>query len=137
MVKKKDVVKVNNEVVLINEVGKDGVHKGLEGSRGVTKAKGHDKGFKEAEFTFEGSFPFVTFLDTNVVITPSNIKFGEIARALEFVDKFWDQRKRCSIFNSNIVQIAVILDWAKGRGVLFCYSIKKKGLVMGDLEGRI
>ena len=37
---------VNDDMLGVNKVGEDGVHKSLKGSGGVTEAEGHDKGFK-------------------------------------------------------------------------------------------
>jgi hypothetical protein len=52
---------------------------------GVAEAKGHNKGFKESEGTFESGFPFVAFANANVVIAPTDVKLGKVAGALEFI----------------------------------------------------
>ena len=75
----------------------------MEGGRGVAKAESHDKGFKKAKGAFEGGFPFITFFDAYVVITPSYVKFGKVAGSLEFVYEFWDKWERGGIFNSKVI----------------------------------
>ena len=70
---------------MINDVIEDRIHERLKGGWGIAKAKGHDEGFKKAKRAFEGSFPFFTFADTDVVVTSVDVKLGKIAGALAFV----------------------------------------------------
>ena len=42
VVEEENVVEVDDQVVLVNEVGKNVVHEGLEGGRSIAKSKGHD-----------------------------------------------------------------------------------------------
>ena len=39
----------------------------------------------------EGSLPLIQFLDANIVVSPSNVKLGEIGRVLHVVYKFRDE----------------------------------------------
>ena len=71
---------------LINKVWKDRVHEGLESGGGIAEAKGHNKRFKEFKGAFEGSFPFIAFLNADVIVTPTDIKLCKISWALKFVD---------------------------------------------------
>ena len=91
VVEEEDVIEVDYEVVCVDEVLEDGVHKGLEGCGSVAKAEGHDCGFKKALFALEGGFPFVALFDANVVVSPSDVEFCIVAGALEFVDEVGDQ----------------------------------------------
>jgi len=45
----------------------------------------HYHGFKQSFVSFEGTFPFVAFLDPYVVISPPDIEFGEPLGSPEFV----------------------------------------------------
>jgi len=63
----------------------------LKGRWCVTKAEGHDEWFEETERAFEGCFPFVTFADTDVIVTPADVKLCEVAGTLEFIDEFRDE----------------------------------------------
>ena len=49
----------------------------LEGGRGVGETKEHDGRFKEAFVDNEGSFPLVSVLDMDIVVSPLYIKFGK------------------------------------------------------------
>ena len=78
-------------MTIVNHVGKNRIHEGLESGRSIAEAKGHNQWFKEAKRAFEGCFPFIAFTDANIVIAPSYIKFGKEASTLELVDEFRDK----------------------------------------------
>ena len=63
---------------LVNKIGKDRVHKGLKSGKGIAEAKGYDKRFEESKGAFEGSFPFIAFLNADVIVTPTDIEFCKI-----------------------------------------------------------
>jgi hypothetical protein len=42
LMEQKDIVEIDDQMILIDKVGENGIHKGLESGRGVTEAKGHD-----------------------------------------------------------------------------------------------
>ena len=44
---------------------------------GVGEAEEHDSGFRKAFVGDEGSFPLVTIFDSDIVIAPSDVEFGE------------------------------------------------------------
>ena len=49
----------------------------LEGGREVGEIKEHDSRFKETFVGNKGSFPLMSVLDMDIVISPSYIKFGK------------------------------------------------------------
>ena len=51
----------------------------LEGSRGVALTKQHDHGFEESKGHFECGFPLISIFDMDIMVSLSNIKFGEEA----------------------------------------------------------
>jgi hypothetical protein len=55
----------------------------LKGSWGVTHAEEHNFWFKEPSSDLKGSFPLVTVTNSNIVISPSDIKFAEELHFLE------------------------------------------------------
>ena len=87
----KDVIEVNDEVTLVDKVLKDGIHEGLKGGRGVAETKSHDEGFEEAFLALKGGFPFIALFDTNVVVTPADVKLCKVTSSAEFVDEVRDQ----------------------------------------------
>ena len=63
--------------MFINEWSEDMVHHSLECSWGVSESKEHHRWFEHTVWGFEHSFPFVALLDTDVVISPSDVEFRE------------------------------------------------------------
>ena len=61
-----------------NHISEDVIHEGLESGWSIAKAKEHNHWFKQAKRGDEGYLPLVQFLDANVVVSPSNVKFGEV-----------------------------------------------------------
>src|SRR6267154_3605376 len=118
-VEEENIIEVDNEMSFIDKVRKDGIHKGLKGRRCVTKAEGHDEWFKEAERALEGCFPFVTFSNTDVIVTPANVELCEVVRTLEFIDEFGDKGKRSGVLDCNIVESTIVLDRTKGAASSF------------------
>jgi 6-phosphogluconate dehydrogenase (decarboxylating) len=78
-VKKEDIIQIYNEMSVINEVLKDVCHKGLKSSKGIAKAKGHNKGFKEAKFTLKGGFPLITSFDLDIIVFSMNVELCKVA----------------------------------------------------------
>src|SRR5712671_5911637 len=118
-VEEENIIKVDNEMAFIDKVREDGVHKGLESRGCVTKTEGHDKWLEEAERALEGCFPFVTFVDTDVIVTPADVKLCEVTRSLELINEFGNKRKRSGIFDGDIVNGAIVLDGPKGTTASF------------------
>src|ERR1700677_1918561 len=106
-----DIVHVDDDMSLVNEVLQNGVHHSLERSGGIGESEEHDRRFKAASICSKGSFPFVSFFDAKIVITPPKIHFGEVFRTSESVDEFGDEGKGIIILNSMRVKISIILAW--------------------------
>jgi hypothetical protein len=66
-----------------------------------------------------------------VVVAPVDVKFGKIVGALELVNEVRDKRERGSVFDRNIVQIAVVLD---GSEFAILFSYEKEGAGHGRLR---
>ena len=75
--KDQDIVHVNHNNASVDQVLKYMVHKVLKCSRRVRKSKKHNSRFVKSLVCAECSLPFVTFLDANIVVTPTNIHLGE------------------------------------------------------------
>ena len=67
------------------------VHESLEGGGSIAESKEHDGGFEESHGGDKSSFPLIFLPDTNVVISPTNVKFGEQGGFLHIVNEFWDE----------------------------------------------
>jgi hypothetical protein len=53
------------------------IHEALEGGGTVAHAKKHDSRFKESTACFKGSLSLVFFSDSNIIVSPANVKFAE------------------------------------------------------------
>ena len=73
----KEVIHVDDKPSFHNHISKWVVHEMLEGGRGVGETKEHDSRFKEAFVGNKDSFPLVSILDIDIVVSPLYIEFGE------------------------------------------------------------
>ena len=53
--------------------------------QGSAETEEHDCGFEESLVCDESHFSLVTILDMNIVILPSNIKFGEVVSIFQLI----------------------------------------------------
>src|SRR5882724_4452632 len=76
--KDEDVVHVDDYNSFVNEFSEDVIHHHLECCWAVSETKEHDKRFKQASVCPKGHFPLVSILDSHVVVSPSDVQFGEV-----------------------------------------------------------
>src|SRR5882757_10028159 len=86
-------------------------------SRAVSETEEHHQRFKESSVGAECSLPFITFLDMDIVVPPSDIKLGEVSCASETIDKVGNERKRIDILDSLCIECLIVLDKSE-RSVL-------------------
>src|ERR1700689_2941272 len=79
--KYQDVVEVYDHMSVVDHILIDVVHERLESGWGIAKAESHYCGFIKSKGRLEGSFVFISFADSNIVVSPSNIKLGKITGA--------------------------------------------------------
>ena len=103
-----DVVNVDDYDVF--HVSENLIHHGLECSWGVAKSKEHDSGFVGSSMADKRSFPFVTFFDPHVVVSPPKVYLHEVLRSLELVDELRDERERVIVLYCILVQVPVVLN---------------------------
>ena len=82
-----EVVHVNDKPSFCNHISKGVGHESLKGGGGVGHAKEHNSGFVKSPVGNESSFPLVTILDSDIVISPSYVKLGEDLGVFEFVNE--------------------------------------------------
>src|SRR6266540_3503032 len=108
----KKIIHIDLQPALNKFMGKDVVHHCLKCSRGVCKTKEYHERSKGSFTTTKCHFPFISFLDTDVVITPTNIHLDITIVFTKIVDQFVNTRKWISIAYSLGVKIMVVLYWA-------------------------
>ena len=67
----------------------------------------------------EGSFPLVSILDPDVVVTPTDIELGEDLCSFELVYKVRGKGEGVGIPNGVLIQVVVVLAWAETAILLF------------------
>ncbi|KAF9798448.1 hypothetical protein IEO21_10718 [Rhodonia placenta] len=101
------------------EIMEDVVHHRLEGRGGVGEAEEHHQGFVQSPVSHKGRLQFVTSLDPDIVISPSDIELGEERGTVELIHHLSDQRQGVAIFDCDRVQPAVVLYGSKRPFLLF------------------
>src|ERR1700677_2121549 len=85
------------------------VHHRLECGGRVAKAKKHDGGLEKPITCFEGRLVFVTLFDTDVIITPTYVQFGEYGRAPKVGEEVRNEGEGILVANSMLVKTSVVL----------------------------
>ena len=88
-------------------------------SREIAKTKEHYSQFKESFIGDESSLPLMSVFDMDIVIPPSDVKFGENLCSLEFINKIRDEWERVCIVNHVFIDIAIVLTRADTTILLF------------------
>ena len=73
----KEVVHVDDEPSFSNHFTERLVHEALEGGGRVGESKEHDSGFEQPLMVDKGCLPLMAVFDSHVVVSPTNVKFGE------------------------------------------------------------
>ncbi|KAG6868023.1 hypothetical protein C0993_008259 [Termitomyces sp. T159_Od127] len=98
-----DVVRVHNDKDVV-QVMEYVVHEVLEGGGGVGHTKGHHKVLKEAIVGAEGSFPFMPWGYTDIVIARAEVNFGVDFGAVEAVNKVTNEEKWILVLFGDFVE---------------------------------
>ena len=103
------VVHVNCNMSLCNKVAENVIHKRLECGRRIGESEKHNGGFEKSFVGAEGGFPFVSFFNSNVIVSPTYVHFRENFSISKLVNEFTDQREWIVIFDRDVVKFAAIL----------------------------
>src|SRR5271154_5353988 len=114
-----NIVHVDDDVSFVNEIFQNSIHHGLERGGRIGESEEHDCRLKAASISGKGSFPFVSFLDAKIVVSPPKIHLGEEFRTTEFVDEFENKGKGIIVLNGVRVKIAIILARSQASAVRF------------------
>jgi hypothetical protein len=112
-----DVVQVYKDTN-IEEVGEDVVHETLKSSQSIGKAERHNTILKGSITGSEGSFPFITFGDSDKMECMPKIDFGIDACFPRCIEEIGNEWKWVSILFGNLVKTTVI-DTKSETAILF------------------
>ncbi|KAI0289615.1 hypothetical protein B0F90DRAFT_1657115 [Multifurca ochricompacta] len=108
-----DIIHVHHYFTSEDKVAEDVVHHGLKGGRRVGEAKEHDVWFKESLIGFKRRFALISFLNSDVIVSPSDIHFGEHRLVPHGVNKFRDEGKWIGILYGVGIYSSVVLNGSK------------------------
>ena len=108
-----EVIHVDNEPSCCEKISERIIHELLKSHWEIGLAKEHNHQFKDSLVGNECSLSLVSIFDSNIVISPSYIKFGEDTGVFEFVDQFSEEGKGIGISNSMFIQVTVVLTGAE------------------------
>ena len=104
----------------------------LECGGGVAKAEEHDSRFEESFVGDESRLPLVTILDVDIVVPPTDIKFGEVTSIFQLVNEIRNERKGVGVVGGVFVEVPVIL--ARMEFSIFLFD-KEEGGHLGGIGG--
>ena len=104
----------------------------MECGGGISEAKEHYCGFEETFVGDESGFPLMSIFDSDIVVSPSDVKLGEDFHPLEFIDKVRNERKRVCITDSVFIDVAIVL--AGSKATILLLDEEDRGCLWG-VEG--
>ena len=113
------VVHVDDEPSFPNVVSKVKVHECLKSRQRATKAEEHHRWFEQSKRCDEGSLPFITLLNLNVIISPPYIELGKERELAKVVDEIGDEGQGVCVLYCMFIEISVVLNWSKLSILLF------------------
>jgi hypothetical protein len=81
--------------------------------------KGMTVGSRNPYLVLKAAFMNVFFLNADIVISPLDIEFGEDPSVFYLCDKFWNEWQQISVFDSVVIELAIIYHWSKFPIFLF------------------
>src|SRR6202040_920878 len=104
---------------LVDQRFENVVHKILKCCRRIRESKEHNCWFEKSVVRAKSGFPFISFLYTNIVVSPSDIHFRENFSWSKFIDEFTNQREWIVIFDCGVIKLSIILCWSQCSIFLF------------------
>jgi hypothetical protein len=117
--KDEDVIQVDTDHTFGNEILENVIHHGLESGWTVSETEKHHQRFEKSSVGVECGLPLITFLDSDIVVTPMDIELGEVACASKTIDKVRNEWKRIDILDSLCIECAIVLDKLESSILLF------------------
>ena len=77
----------------------------------------------------EGHFPLVTIFDMDIVVSPMNVKLGEVVNIFQLVHEVRDERERIGITGGMFIEVVVIL--ARAEFPVFLFDKEEGGGLWG------
>jgi len=99
-----DITNTENVEIFVESI----IHESLGSGGSVSKPEGHDKEFKQPISSSKSSFPFVAFLDTDLVNTGSEVKACEVFATPGLIDSSFNSGQGGAVLDSNVVEGSIV-----------------------------
>ena len=116
---------------VIIHISEQVVYELLEHSGRVADAEEYDNWFKESFVSIEGCLLLVAVFDTNDIVPPTDVKFGEVVSVFQLVHEIRDKEEGVGITDGVFIEILVVLAGAKFSIFLF----NKERRCLGGIGG--
>ena len=103
------IIHVDDKPSFDNHILEGVIHEMLECGGGVVETKEHNGRFEQSFVCDEGCLPLMPILDADIVVSPSNVKLGEMFYVLEFINKIRNKKERVGILDGMFIQVTVVL----------------------------
>ena len=114
-----EVIHVNNKPSFCDHIMKRVIHEALESGRGIDETEEHHRRFKESFMGDKGSFPLMPIFDSDIIVSPSDVKLGEDFHPLEFIDEVGNEGKRVCVMDGVFIDVAIVLTGSEAIILLF------------------
>src|SRR5467141_1853892 len=86
----------------------------------VSDTKEHDERFKKALVRLKGHLPLISIFDSHVVVSPSDIQFGEVLcfGSRHHIEDVRDQGQGVGVIYGQCIELMVVLDKAEASVLL-------------------
>ena len=92
------------EDAYIEHVREDVIDEVLKSCQCISQTEGHNTPFERAVVGVKGSFPFVTFIDSNKVVGVLQVDFGIHGCLLWAVEEIRDVQKQILVFVGDFIE---------------------------------
>jgi len=99
-----DITNTENIKIFVESL----IHKSLGSGGSVSKPEGHDKEFKQPVSSSKRGFPFVAFLDTDLVKTGSEVKACEVFATPDLIESFFNPRQGGAVLDRNVIEGSIV-----------------------------
>src|SRR5258705_7588803 len=107
-----NIVHIDEHLSCSDKVLEGVVHHGLKSSRGVAKAEEHNQRFKHPTIGLKSGLPFIAFLNSDVVVSPSDVELTKDLCILQLIRYVRNEGKGVLVFDGEVVKLAVVLNRA-------------------------
>ena len=107
-----EVIHIDEEPSFGYHVAERVVHESLERGRGIGHPKEHYERLEESSVCGEGAFPLMSVLDSDIVVSPPDVKFSEEFSSLELINEVGDEGEGIGIADGMLIKVPIVLTGA-------------------------